>query len=172
MMIPVRVILIVFSVLLCALNACETPSSRSSASGVVHASADTSLANELQRLGEIELRAIFSGDYETLLETWSDSAVVYGAMKPPLRGKAAIREDYMNQRKMGVKTHAFRTVTEKLWRLGNEIYEYGTWALAISTNDHPVPAAYKGGYFLIRERTQAGALLTTFMMTTVDHPLP
>jgi ketosteroid isomerase-like protein len=128
----------------------------------------SSLEETLKKNNSIIEDAIYKNDYETLLEYYTDDAIIVANLQPTLRGKIAIRDSYMEQKKDEVKTHSFRAVAERIWESGNEIYEYGTYGLTISSKKTTRPYAYTGSFFLIWEKQSTGKLLIKYFISNLD----
>ncbi len=112
--------------------------------------------------------AIYESDYETLLKFYTDDVVCVGNFQPALIGKNAIKENYLKQQKEGTKIHSFKAKAEKIWECGNDIYEYGTYGLSISSNETKHPYAFTGSYFMIWEKQKDKYYLIKYLISNLD----
>jgi len=114
-------------------------------------------------------KAVLDGDYETLLKYYTDDVILMPIFEPAIRGKDAIREEYKKNKKAGVKYHAFNGKPEKVWVSGDEVYEYGTYGLAVSSKETEYPYAFYGSYFMIWEKQPDSSYLIKYLITNLDH---
>jgi ketosteroid isomerase-like protein len=124
----------------------------------------TDLPARLEKANKTIHQAMLAGDYETILTFYTDDVVLVPDFHPAVRGKNAVRESYMKQKKAGVIFHSFSATTEKIWSSGKEVYEYGTFGQAVSAAEHAKPKAYYGSYFMIWEEQPDGALLIKYVI--------
>lgn len=112
--------------------------------------------------------AIYNADYETLLKFYTDDAIVASDFQPAIKGKDAIRESYIKQKKEGTKFHSFNAKAEKIREVNNDIYEYGTYGLSVSSNETKHPYAFTGSYFMIWEKQKNDAYLIKYLISNLD----
>ena len=124
-----------------------------------------------QKLKEANLKidkAVLEGDFETILKYYSDSVVVVPVFKPVLKGKEAVRQAYMQEQKDGVKFHAFNASIEKIWEAGNNVYEYGSFGMTVTSNQTKHPYGFTGNYFMIWEKQKDQSYLIKYMISNLD----
>ncbi len=124
----------------------------------------------LMQINSVMDKAILDGDYETILNYYTDDVTLMPVFNPPIRGKDALRKEYEKDKKAGVKYHAFNAKQEKMWICGNEVFEYGEFGLAVSSEETEHPYAYYGSYFTIWEKQADNSYLMQYLITNLDHP--
>jgi ketosteroid isomerase-like protein len=132
-------------------------------------SVDSLFVREIEKINKEIYSLMMDGDYEAILKYYTDDAIVVPALEPAIRGKGALREQYIKQKKEGVVFHSFNTKTEKMWSAGNKVYEYGSYGLSGSTKTHPEPVARRGNFFLIWNKQNDGSYLMSYLMINIDH---
>jgi len=130
---------------------------------------DSDFKSTLQRINSVLDTAILNGDYETLLKYHTDDVILMPNFRPAIRGKKELRELYKKDKKGGIKFHAFNGKSEKMWASGDEVYEYGTYGLAVSSKDTEHPYAFYGSYFMIWEKQPDSTYLIQYLITNLDH---
>jgi ketosteroid isomerase-like protein len=130
---------------------------------------DSLYVQEIEKINNDIYTLMMKGDYEPLLKYYTDDIIVIPALEPTIRGKNALREQYIKQEKEGVVFHSFNAKTEKIWSAGNKVYEYGTYGLSGSTKNHTDPVARRGNFFVIWEKQNNGSYLTSYVMINIDH---
>jgi ketosteroid isomerase-like protein len=130
---------------------------------------DDDFKKTLREINSVMDKAILDGDYETLLKYHTDDVIIMGNFRPAIRGKNEMREQYKKDKKAGVKLHAFNGKPEKMWASGEEVFEYGTYGLAVSSKDTEYPYAFYGSYFLIWEIQPDSTYLIKYLITNLDH---
>ncbi|OGU69943.1 MAG: hypothetical protein A2499_18750 [Stygiobacter sp. RIFOXYC12_FULL_38_8] len=129
---------------------------------------DASLEKSLKETNRIIEEAIYKSDYETLLKYYTEDVILVPNFQPVLRGKSAVRENYMKQAKAGIKIHSFRANPEKIWSGGNEVYDYGSFGFSVSSFETKHPYAYTGSYFIIREKQPNNFFLIKYFISNLD----
>lgn len=112
--------------------------------------------------------ALYESDYDTLLKFYTDDAIVVSDFQPAIKGKEAIRASYSKQKKEGTKFHSFNAKADKFWKVNNDIYEYGTYGLSVSSNETKHPYAFTGSYFMIWEKQKNDAYLIKYLISNLD----
>jgi ketosteroid isomerase-like protein len=112
--------------------------------------------------------AVYNNDYDTILKFYADDAVIASDFKPMLKGKNAIRESILEQKKDGSRINSFHAKADKMWGCNNNIYEYGTYGLSITSNVTKHPYAFSGSYFMIWERQNDKSYLIKYMISNLD----
>jgi ketosteroid isomerase-like protein len=128
------------------------------------AAPENDLPARLEKTNRAIERAVLTGDYDSLLSFYTDDVILVPDFQPAVRGKSAVREGYMKEKKAGVRFHSFSATTEKIWSSGKEIYEYGTFGQAVSSRDHTKPKAYYGSYFMIWAEQPDRSLLIKYVI--------
>jgi len=123
----------------------------------------------LQGINSVLDTAVLNGDYETILKYYTNDVILVPSFEPAIRGKDAIREEYKKNKKAGVKYHAFNGKPEKVWASGDEVYEYGTYGLAVSSKETEYPYAFYGSYFMIWKKQPDSSYLIKYLITNLDH---
>jgi len=130
---------------------------------------DGDFKSTLERINSVLDTAILNGDYETLLKYHTDNVILMPNFHPAVRGKKELRELYKKDKKAGIKFHAFNGKPEKIWASGDEVYEYGTYGITVSSNDTEHPYAFYGSYFMIWEKQPDSNFLIKYLITNLDH---
>ena len=123
----------------------------------------------LQGIRSVLDKAILDSDYETILKYHTDDVIIMANFRPAIKGKNEMREQYKKDKKAGVKLHAFNGKPEKVWASGDEVYEYGTYGLAVSSKDTEHPYAFYGSYFMIWEKQPDSTYLVKYLITNLDY---
>ena len=123
----------------------------------------------LQGIRSVLDKAILDRDYETLLKYHTDDVILMPNFRTAIKGKKELREQYKQDKKSGIKFHAFNGKPEKIWASGDEVYEYGTYGLAVSSKDTEHPYAFYGSYFMIWEKQPDSTYLIKYLITNFDH---
>lgn len=126
------------------------------------------IENELNKTGEKMVQATLDGDYLALIDFYSDDAVIMPDFKPPIRGKKALKDQFREDEKLGVEYHSFTGTVEKRWRRGDEIYERGSFGMAVSSRDSRRPTAFYGSYFQIWQKQKDGSFKISFTIWNLD----
>ena len=130
---------------------------------------DGNFKSTLQGIRSALDKAILDSDYETILKYHTDDVIIMANFRPAIKGKKEMREQYKKDKKAGVKLHAFNGKPEKIWESGDEVYEYGTYGLAVSSKDTEHPYAFYGSYFMIWEKQPDSTYLVKYLITNLDH---
>lgn len=113
-------------------------------------------------------KAVYANDYETLLKYYADDVVCASDFQPAIKGKNAVKENFMKQKKEGTKFHSFHADVEKMWEDENNIYEYGTYGLSVSSKATTHPYAFTGSYFMIWEKQKDKSYLIKYLISNLD----
>ena len=162
--IPALLITIIIAV---SLFSCDTTKKRTSES-LKKELQNKSLEEKFQHIGERIKEAMYAGDYDALLEFYTDDVVIMSDFQPAIKGKNALRIRYREQEQDEIKIHAFDGTPDKIWSCENQIYEYGTFGYAASSRESRKPHAYYGSYFMIWEVQQDSSFLIKLMITNLD----
>ena len=130
---------------------------------------DGDYKSTLQEIRSVLDKAALDGDYETTLKYYTEDVILMPTFRPVIKGKNELRKQYKKDKKAGVKLHAFNGKPEKMWESGNEVYEYGTYGLAVSSKDTEHPYAFYGSYFMIWEKQPDSTYLVKYLITNLDH---
>ena len=130
---------------------------------------DGDFKSTLQGIRSVLDKAILDRDYETLLKYHTDDVILMPNFRPAIKGKEELRAQYKKDKKSEVKFHAFNGKPEKMWESGDEVYEYGTYGLAVSSKDTEHPYAFYGSYFMIWEKQPDNTYLVKYLITNFDH---
>jgi len=98
----------------------------------------------LNAIGDEMVKATLAGELLSLIDYYTEDAVVMPDFNPRISGKKELLAQYKLDIKKGLKYHAFSGTIEKRWRCGDEIFEQGTYGMAISAKESPKPVAYLG----------------------------
>ena len=113
-------------------------------------------------------KAIYAGDYETLLKYYKEDAVVVPTFEPVLKGKIEIQKAYAKEKEAGVKIKSFHTTIDKIWEHSGEIFEYGTYAISFTAKNTKHPRATSGSYFMIWEKQKDKSFLIKYFISNLD----
>lgn len=127
-----------------------------------------SVQHKLEEIGQILNKATLEGDYETLLKYHTDDAIIKADMRPAIKGKSALREEFEKNKKAGARVHSFSTATEAMWICGDEVYERGTFGQTASYKDSPKPIAVYGSYFEIWLKQTDGSYKIKYLIWNLD----
>ncbi len=122
----------------------------------------------LNEIGEKMVKATLSGEYMSLMDFYSDDVIVMPDFQPTIKGKKALSDQYKENIKNGVKYHSFSGMVEKRWQHGDEIFERGTFGMAVSSKDFGRPMAYYGSYFQIWQKQPDGSFKISFTIWNLD----
>jgi len=122
------------------------------------------LQEKIENINSILNKAMLSGDYETMLQYYADDIIVSPGLHPTVKGKAAIKQSYEENRKMKVKYHSFDGTIEEIWESDDKVYERGTFGTSLSYKDHPKPLAYYGSYFTIWQKEKDESLKIKYVI--------
>ncbi|HAB51507.1 MAG: hypothetical protein A2315_12040 [Ignavibacteria bacterium RIFOXYB2_FULL_35_12] len=125
---------------------------------------DISLREKVDSINNILDRAMLRGDYEAMLQYYTDDIIISPGLNPTVKGKAAVKESYEKNRKMEVQYHSFDGTAEDIWESGDKVYERGTFGVSLSYKDHPKPLAYYGSYFTIWQKASADSLKIKYVI--------
>lgn len=114
------------------------------------------------------MKTTLDGEYLKLVEYYSDDVTVMPDFHPAIRGKKSLLEQYEKEMEKGVKYHSFSVTVEKRWKKEDEIFERGTFGMAVSSKNSRKPAAYYGSYFQIWKRQSDGSYKMTFTIWNLD----
>ena len=130
---------------------------------------DGDFKSTLQGIRSALDKAILDSDYEAILKYHTDDVIIMANFRPAIKGKNEMREQYKKDKKAGVKLHAFNGKPEKMWASGDEVFEYGTYGLAVSSKDTEHPYAFYGSYFMIWEKQPDSNYLVKYLISNLDH---
>jgi len=122
----------------------------------------------LKETGEKMITATLAGEYLTLVNYHTDDVVIMPDFRPAITGKKALEEQYKEDMKLGLKHHSFTGTVEKRWQHGDEVFERGTFGMAVSSKKDKRPAAYYGSYFQIWQKQSDGTFKISFIIWNLD----
>jgi len=158
--------------LLYSFISCNNPTDESTVNAKQEKNAalqDGDFKSTLQGIRSVLDKAILDSDYETILKYHTDDVIIMANFRPAINGKKEMREQYKKDKKAGVKLHAFNGKPDKMWEIDNEVYEYGTYGLVVSSKDTKHPYAFYGSYFMIWEKQPDSTYLVKYLITNLDH---
>ena len=123
---------------------------------------------ELNRVIDIMEQAALDSDHPTILKYYTDDLIIMPNFREPVRGKKALKALYAKEKEQNFKYHSFSSTAEKRWKVDGEIYEYGSFGMAISYNSVEKPVAYYGSYFQIWELVE-GSYKIKYAIWNLDH---
>jgi ketosteroid isomerase-like protein len=123
---------------------------------------------KLDEISSLLDRAMIDGDYDTILKYNTDDVVIMPGFSPAIKGKTTLEKAYEKNKKDGLIYHSFSGTSEKRWACGNEIYEYGTFGMAISSKESKRPKAYYGSYFQIWQEIEDGSFKIKYTIWNLD----
>jgi len=126
------------------------------------------IINKLEKVQQTMINAAIDGDYNTAINMYTEDAIIMADFKPALRGKKAIMKQFNEDQKRGVKMHSINANVELRWQADSEIYERGTFGMAISSRTEKKPKAYYGSYFQIWEIQKDGTPKIKFNIWNLD----
>jgi len=126
------------------------------------------MEKKLLDIGNIIQKATVNGDYKTILKFYDEDIIIMPDFNPAIRGIKNLEEAYEKDSKKGVKYHSFTGSAEKRWLCGNEIYERGTFGMAVSSRESKIPRAYYGSYFQIWKICDDGSLKIKYTIWNLD----
>jgi len=122
----------------------------------------------LNKINDKMVEATLAGEYLSLMTFYSDDVVIMPDFHPALRGKKAFLKRYQEDMKNGIKHHSFNGTVEKRWQQGDEIFERGTFGMAVSSFHSKQPKAYYGSYFQIWKKQSDGTFKISFTIWNLD----
>jgi ketosteroid isomerase-like protein len=123
---------------------------------------------KLEYIGTLLEKAMIDGDYDTILEFYSDDVIIMPGFNPAIKGINALKDAYKKNTRKGIKYHSFTATAEKRWICGNEIFEYGTFGMALSSKENSHPKAYYGSYFQIWQEHEDGTFKFKYNIWNLD----
>ena len=126
------------------------------------------IEDQLELINQEMTEAIIDGEYEIILKHYADDVIVMPDFTPPLKGIKALEKQYEKDFRKGLKYHSFGGNVEVRWKIGNEIYERGSFGMSLSVKDSPKPLAYHGSYFQIWEITDDDECKIKFTIWNLD----
>jgi ketosteroid isomerase-like protein len=124
--------------------------------------------DRLDALGQSLEDATVAGEYNTLLASYTEDIIISPAFRGAIRGRKAVAKIYKENRESGLRYHSIDAVTEKRWRSGNQIFDYGAFGMAISQSVSQKPDAYHGSYFQIWEIQSDGSFKLSYTIWNLD----
>lgn len=112
--------------------------------------------------------ATLVNDHPTILKHYTEDLLIMPNFREPVRGKSALKKLYELEKEQGFKYHSFSSTIEKRWQVEGNIYEYGSFGMAISYNSVEKPIAYYGSYFQIWEKVE-GSYKIKYAIWNLDH---
>jgi ketosteroid isomerase-like protein len=125
-------------------------------------------ADKLKSIGDAMINATLAGNLLSLVDYYTEDVILKPDFQPVISGKKALLALYKQELKKGVKYHAFSGKVEKQWQCGDEIFERGTFGLAVSAKESPKPVAYYGSYFQIWQQAPDGSFLISYVIWNLD----
>ena len=126
-------------------------------------------ADRLDALSQRLEDATLAGDYDTLLDAYAEDVIIAPDFQPAIRGRTALKKRYQENRKDGLKYHSFSGTPEKRWRVGDEIFDYGSFGMAVSQGESQSPKAYHGSYFQIWQIRPDGGFAIRYIIWNLDY---
>ena len=126
------------------------------------------IESTLNNIGTKMVQLTLDGDYLSLMDYYDDDVIVMPDFQPAIKSKKALTNRYKEDMKKGIKHHSFTGSIEKRWQKGDEIFERGTFGMAVSSNVSSKPAAYYGSYFQIWKRQSDGSYKISFIIWNLD----
>ena len=123
---------------------------------------------KLDDIGDLLEKAMIDGDYETILKYYDDDVIIMPGFDPAIKGINALNKAYEKNKRKGIKYHSFTGNVKKRWMCGNEIFEMGTFGMAISSKDSSQPKAYYGSYFQIWQEYEDGSFKIKYNIWNLD----
>jgi ketosteroid isomerase-like protein len=124
--------------------------------------------DELKRINNILTKAILDGDYETVLKYYTEDVIIMPDFMSAIRGIDALEKQYREDQKKGIIYHSFSGTAEKRWQHDNEIYETGSFGMAVSSRESKRPKAYYGSYFQIWDKQKDGSFKISYNIWNLD----
>ena len=125
-------------------------------------------SQKLEEIGILLEKAMIDSDYETIIEYYTDDVIIMPGFNPAIKGINALKNAFEKNKKKGIMYHSFTATAEKRWGRGNEIFEYGTFGMAISSKETSQPKAYYGSYFQIWQEYEDGSLKIKYNIWNLD----
>lgn len=129
---------------------------------------DSSFVQQIKETNAKIERLMLDSNFDALLKYFTDDILLLPPLSPEIRGIAALRKHYDDQKKQGVKVKAFGGKIEKIWMHDNTVYEYGTYGAAGTTRDLNKPIAQTGYYFMMWEKQADGRFLIKYIIENLD----
>jgi ketosteroid isomerase-like protein len=113
-------------------------------------------------------QAVLEGDHATQLSFLAEDVIIDPPLDPPVRGKAAVQEQFARAKKEGQTYRSFSGTTEALWVVGDSVYERGTWGMSFTTNEMKKPFSAYGSFFEIWARDGSGGYRIAYLIYSLD----
>ncbi|MBI9071316.1 MAG: hypothetical protein JEY94_06940 [Melioribacteraceae bacterium] len=123
---------------------------------------------KLNKLQTIMERATLDGKLLSIVKYYADDVIIMPGFNPAIKGKDALSEAYKRDIDQKLKYHSFSGNVEKRWQNGNEIFERGTFGMAVSSKNSVKPKAYYGSYFQIWNVESDDNIKISFVIWNLD----
>jgi len=123
---------------------------------------------KLEEIGNLLEEAMLENDYDTILKYHDDDIIIMPGFNPAIKGIDELKDAYNKNKREGIKYHSFTAKIEKRWACGNEIFEYGTFGMAVNSKKTSHPKAYYGSYFQIWQEYHDGSFKIKYTIWNLD----
>jgi len=123
---------------------------------------------KLDEIGNLLDKAMIDGDYDLILEYYSDDVIIMPSFNPAIKGINGLKNAYEKNKRKGIKYHSFTGTVEKRWICGDQIFEIGTFGMALSSKETSQPKAYYGSYFQIWQEYEDGSFKIKYSIWNLD----
>jgi ketosteroid isomerase-like protein len=124
---------------------------------------------QTKEINRIIEKAVKESDYETVLKYHTEDVIIKPDFVEAIKGKAELREQYRQNKKIGLKIHAYDGVVEAMWICGDKVYERGIFGMSFSSTERPQPEAAYGSYFQIWEKQEDNSYKVAYLIWNLDY---
>jgi len=114
------------------------------------------LKNRIQQIGNKTVNAYMEGNLELLFSYYMDDAIQMPIYDKMIKGKEAIKNREIENRKLGIKVDTLYHHTLELWSCDNFVWEIGTYGVSLSLPEMSNPVTDIGKYLTIWEKQVDG----------------
>lgn len=160
-------VILLFSLIILSAS-CNTPDKGSDITKKDGEQKGKSVNEKIENINRLLEDATLKGNYQALLDYYTEDIIVAPGLGPIVKGKFAIIESYKENRKWEVKYHSFNARVEEIWEYNDNIFERGSFGMSYSYKDHPKPKAYSGSYFTVWQKEKDDSLKIKYVMWNLN----
>ena len=161
------VVIFLFAIIFLSAS-CDSPDTGRDITKKDEAQKSTSVNEKIESINRLLEEATLKGNYEALLDYYTEDIIVAPGISPVVKGKTAIVESYKENRKWEVKYHSFNARAEEIWEYNDNVFERGSFGMSYSYKDHPKPKAYSGSYFTVWQKEKDDSLKIKYVMWNLN----
>lgn len=106
--------------------------------------------------------------FEELLDFYDKNITLIRPFSPPIKGRAAMRQEMKMLNDVGYRYHSLSGETIEVWGCDDQIFERATIAFSYSTDDEPTTKSYYGSNLAIWKKQADGSYKLYFSIWNLD----